>query len=228
MISMVRVPFDSYDFFGHLAAGTLLLGVGTAASGTHDLIVGDLSLLSQALLLLGAYILGQAVATPAKAVLEDLIIKRILGVPTKNLLSEQRPRMVGLLFPGYYKPLPSGIRTQVRAAIGEHSEEDDETLFLKARYSKSVVENDEVLRRLQVFLSRYGFARNVSFSGLLGAIFLFVTCLITIQCSLVPLAWALLTVSLLLFYRYLKFYRLYALEVLTVWASSRQEIGSRD
>src|ERR1700681_2539083 len=107
---MDRIPFDPYDFFGYLASGLLLVVGMDLVFGFPHILGQDLKAVETTLLLLAVYIAGQMIATPAKALVEDGIVDKILGRPNVNLCRQKRPWLRWLLFPGFYKPLPTQIR----------------------------------------------------------------------------------------------------------------------
>jgi hypothetical protein len=74
--------------------------VAPACIRTGDLKRTDSDIIESALLLLAVYVAGQMVATPAKALLEDVLVGRILGRPTANLLRE-KTTWTRFLFPGF-------------------------------------------------------------------------------------------------------------------------------
>jgi hypothetical protein len=214
-----RIPFDPYDFFGYLASGLLLI-VGM------DLILGfphvsgqDLKVADTILLVFGMYIAGQLIATPAKAVLEDGLVDKILGRPSVNLFRAKRPWVRWLLFPGFYKPLPAQIQARIRAkAESDNAPEIGEAFFLHVRYSPEVLANEKLMGRLEIFLNKYGFARNLAFTSLLVGAALLVKSSMTYCPDLVRYGWTALVVGVLLFYRYLKFFRQYSYELFNTYS----------
>jgi hypothetical protein len=165
---MNRIPFATYDFFGYLASGLLLI-LGT------DLVLGfprvfgqDLRPVEVMALFLAVYVGGQLIATPSKAVLEEGLVEKVLGRPNVNLFRQKRPLVRSLLFPGFYKPLPPAVQERViTRAASEGIADPGESLFLHARYGPDVRADEKLLARLDTFLNLYGFARNLSFTSLL-------------------------------------------------------------
>src|SRR5262249_54722361 len=96
----------------------------------------------------------------------------------------------------------------------EGIEEVGEALFLHVRYSPIVTTNDKIINRLSTFLNQYGFHRNLSFASLLVAVGLIVKIKTsTVDPELVTYARVAIIGSVLLFYRYLKFFRQYSYEL---------------
>lgn len=139
---MDKIPFDPYDFFGYLASGLLLLVAAQQLLGFPRVVGSGLGFLDSALLLLMVYVAGQIVATPAKAILEDLVVDKILAPPSVVLLADRKPPIKAFLFPGYYKSLPEATRRKVleKAANAGVSLRGEE-LFSQVRYGRDVVNN---------------------------------------------------------------------------------------
>lgn len=217
---MNRLPFDPYDFFGYLASG-LIVVVGM------DLILGFPKVLGQefktvdaAILILGIYVAGQIVATVAKAALEDGLVKKILRSPTVNLFNEKKPVVRGVLFPGFYQPLPSHIRKKVlekartKGVVGH-----DEGLFLEVRYSREILGNEKILKRLDSFINQYGFSRNLAFVSIVLGVGLLVRGSALSSTELLEYGGTSLIVGIAMLYRYLKFFRQYSYEIFNTYGS---------
>lgn len=220
---MTRIPFATYDFFGYLASGFLLVIGMDVALGFPRILGQNLTPVEIVALLLAVYVAGQLIATPSKAVLEDGLVEKILGRPNVNLFREKRPTIRGLLFPGYYKPLPSVVRERVLSrAGGEGIADPGEALFLHVRYSPEVRADEKLLGRLDTFLNLYGFARNLSFASLVvGAGLAARAGWPGTNPALRQYAATALVVGLLLLYRYLKFFRQYSYELFNTYARSK-------
>lgn len=221
---MDKIPFDVYDFFGYLASGAVII-VGIELIFGFPYVLGqELKLLDSLLLLLAVYVSGQLVATPAKALFEDIFVGKILGRPSINLFQEKKPRIWGLLFPGFYKPFPEQTRQRILAkAEGDGVKGTGEDLFLYVRYGPVVLQDQRLMERLNSFLNKYGFSRNLSFSALLIGVALLVRISFwpTIDANLTKYAITALLVGILLFYRYLKFFRQYSYELFNVYARAK-------
>jgi hypothetical protein len=221
---MDRIPFDPYDVFGYLAAGFLVLVGLQLTIGFPPVFGRDFKLVESVALLLAAYVAGQLVATPAKAILEDLLVGRILGRPSVNLLQETPPRLGWLLFPGFYVPLPPDARRCVlEKAKAEGVTQPGEDLFLLARYCPLTLGDSRLMGRLGAFLNQYGFSRNLSFAALVvGIAMLLVPAVLP---GHEPQLWkygiTILVAGVLLLYRYLKFYRQYSYELFNTYARAK-------
>jgi hypothetical protein len=157
-----RVPFNVYDFFGYLASGLAVLLGMELILGFPELLAEDLTVVETAALILGAYVAGQCIAAPARLVLEDGLVDKVLKRPSVNLFRDRRPIIRRVLAPGYYQQLPEIRRKKVLdRAKGEGIDGKGEELFLHVRFSPDISENATVMGRLDNFLARYGFARNL-------------------------------------------------------------------
>ena len=216
---MNRLPFDPYDFFGYLASGLLVVVGMDLVLGFPQIISQELTTVETALLILAVYVSGQLVATPAKALLEDLVVDKFLQRPSVNLFRRHTPRVRWMLFPGFYNPLPNVIQQKVlKKAESEGVNGTGEALFLHVRYDAAITGNEKLIAKLGSFLNKYGFARNLSFVSLLVGIAL----LIKYYSNPIPIflqyGLSALIGAVLLFYRYLKFFRQYSFEMFNVYA----------
>jgi hypothetical protein len=217
---MKELPFDPYDFFGYVASGLVLVVVSQLTLGFPNVFGADLKPFDVAVTILGVYILGQIVAGPAKSFLEDLLAKKILGSPTQNLLHPTRRRIAKRIFPGYYTPLPPGIRVKLAVKIADSTSDhsDSESIFLSIRYAPEVLTSETLISKLNTFRDQYGFARNVSFSLLFAALSFALEGHLKGSAKLTHFSAAAFGAGLFLLYRFLKFYRQYSYELFNAYA----------
>ena len=215
-----RMPFDPYDFFGYLTSGLLVLVGMDLVFGFPCILGKDLKVVEAGLLVIAIYVTGQIIATPAKAILEDGLVDKLLGRPNINLFRTRKKSLQSVLFPGYYKPLPEKMQLVVlKKAEVAGFKETGEDFFLYVRYNPVILQNQRLMDKLGSFLNKYGFNRNLSFTCLLLAIAL----LIKIgyvgnpDPQLLKYAVAALVAGILLFYRYLKFFRQYSYEMFNTY-----------
>jgi hypothetical protein len=221
---MDKLPFAPYDFFGYLASGFALLAGFQLAFGFPPVFDRQLTVVESLFLLLIVYVVGHVLATPAKAFWEDFVVDRLLRRPSVNLLREKRPLFRGLLFPGYYKPLPSSIRTAVLDRV--HSEGvsgEGEDLFIHIRYSRDVRMDDKLIARLDAFRNQYGFNRNLSFTGLLVGGILMVRAHFVHSAEMRFYGIGAAVLGIFLLYRYLKFFRQYSFELFNHYRPAPQQ-----
>lgn len=212
---MKEIPFSPYDFFGYIASGLTLVILSQLTLGFPNVLSSDLKPFDIAITLLAVYIAGQIVAGPAKAIFEDTIVHKVLGSPTKNLLGHNHPRLLKLIFPGFYTPLPAVIRARIAAKLAalELSSSDPEGIFLTIRYSPEVRSDASLIAKINLFRDQYGFNRNVSFSLFFAAVCFAIAGHMRGDPVLIHYSLAAFITAILLFYRFLKFYRQYSFEL---------------
>jgi len=216
-----KIPFGLYDFFGYLASGLLIVVGMELVFGFPPILGRDLTVIETAILILGVYVAGQAIATPAKLVLEDGLVDKVLRRPNVNLFREKRPFVRKLLAPGYYQELPE----QRRKMILDRAEKEGvtgtgEDLFLLVRYSADIRDNQAIMDRLNRFLANYGFARNLGFTSLVVGIAILARPLVVEDPDSAQVKYGIvaLVAGVLLVYRYLKFFRQYSYEMFNAYA----------
>ncbi len=140
--------------------------------------------------------------------------------PTRNLLGSKPPRLLKLIFPGYYKPLPAVTREKIATKIEalQLTSAETEGIFLTIRYAPEVLGSDSLIAKINTFRDMYGFNRNVSFSLLFAAVCFFSAGHFKGSRPLVRYAIAAFIAGTFLFYRYLKFYRQYSYELFNSYA----------
>lgn len=223
-VQMNQLPFSVYDFFGYLAAGVVVLAGLTAAFVGDEPFQEPPSLLVGILLIITAYVTGHIVANLAGDLLERRLVRNHLGAPTDMLLgSRSAGRVASAILPGYSTPLPDAMQDQIRTLAGNRS---GEALFF---HCHAVMKSDSAVQsRLQTFLNLYGFCRNMTLALLIAAICLAGGLLIrTAETGPdVGPGWWLGAAGLAAFgmlYRYLKFYRQYAVELFTSYAERKDK-----
>jgi hypothetical protein len=223
-----KVPFDVYDFFGYLASGLVVLFGMEMVLGFPQVLSQDLTVVEIAALILGAYVAGQCVAAPARLVLEDGLVDKVLKRPSVNLFRDKRPFWRRLVAPGYYQQLPADRRQKVLdRAKDEGVTVTGEELFLHVRYSPEIRANATVMSRLDNFLAKYGFARNLGFTALVVGVAMLANSYFTDGPNphLTQYGVTALIAGLFLVNRYLKFFRLYSYEMFNIYAKGKAEDG---
>jgi hypothetical protein len=219
---MNQLPFSVYDFFGYLASGVVVLaGLTTAFIGYEPLQTSP-SLIVGLLLIIAAYVIGHIVGNLAGDLIERRLVRNRLRPPTDILLGSHNPgRVVRAVLPGYATPLPSRVQDQVKDLAGSR---DGDALFF---HCHAVMKSDPVVQgRLETFLNLYGFCRNMALALVIAAICLAIG--LTLDTAEtgpdVPPGWWLaagVLAAVGMLYRYLKFYRQYAVELFTSYAESK-------
>lgn len=213
------LPFSTYDLLGYLASGLAVLGAIQLATGALPLFGHEHGALESTAIFLAAYVVGQVVAALSKPVLEDGIVHKFLGAPSVNLLSSCGRGLSPRLFPGYFKPLPESVRQRViDRAAGEGSTATGEALFLHVRFRDEIRKDESLMKRLDVFLAQYGFARNMAFALLAIGLTLLVCARFIHRANLPLYAVLSLTIGAGMWFRYLKFFRQYSYELFNCYA----------
>lgn len=221
-----------YELFAYIASGFSALAVFDLAGSSEIILGADWNASSGIVTLLFSYILGQIIAAPSKAIVEQWIVAKLFLAPSIVLMGRspklrKRIFLKKTLFREYYTPLVDHMRTRI-----DRSETSDaaqgEALFWRAF---AVAKQDSIAYlRMQIFLKLYGFCRNMAFIGLSGSLVIFVSILLEhggLGSELLSderIKWVFLTqiIGIGMFHRYLKFYRLYCLETFQAYASSIQ------
>ena len=221
---MNRIPFDPYDFFGYLASGLLVVVGMEVTIGFPHILGQDLKIVDSAVLLLAIYVAGQMIATPAKALLEDGLVAKLLGRPNVNLFRVKKPWVRGHLFPGFYKSFPEQTRKKIQArAQSQGVTGTGEDLFLHVRYNPDILENDKLMAKLDAFINKYGFCRNLSFTSLTVGIGMTIMTMFghSVDPELKRYTITALAGGVLLFYRYLKFFWQYSYEMFNTYGQGK-------
>ena len=205
---MDKIPFDPYDIFGYLAAGLLVMVGMDVLFGFPHVIGADLKLVEGGVVVLMAYVAGQLVAGPSRLLLETLLVGKLLKRPSVNLLRKKRPWVRWLLFPGYFEALPGPIADRVLdKARAAGISEPGEAMFVHIRFADETLANERLMKKLDAFVAKYGFSRNLAFTSLALAAAFFVKNRIAPSPELVKYGATAAVGGVLLLYRYLKFFR---------------------
>lgn len=226
---MSRIPFTLYDFFGCLSAGFILLAAGDYAFSLRWLLNDGLRPVAGVFWIVAAYITGHIVANISGWALETKIVREVFCSPEETLFWTHKQRGWRSLFSGYYRSLTREIRERV-LDMSERRVEIKEPTRALFFHCFAVVMRDQFTRdRLGTFLNLYGFCRNSCMALLLGA------GLLILGFGSDPwresgvgnhIQWAIpaaLVASIGMFYRYLKFFRDYTLEVFRSYAESGEK-----
>jgi hypothetical protein len=222
----MKIPFSAYDFFGYLASGFFLLVAIDYAFNGGRLLEEEHSVAYAIFWVAVAYVAGHVVAHLAGAVLEQGVVRKLLRSPEESLFDEQRPGgLLPRVFLGFYKPLPPETRRTVlqKAEKVAGIATPGRGLFF---HCHPIVMREEVAQeRLGAFLNLYGFCRNLAVTMILCVPILIAGAYLVDSpesaLSRHRLLWAgaALVAAVFLFYRYLKFFRHYTVEVYRVYAA---------
>lgn len=221
---MSKIPFSAYDFFGYLASGAIVLAALDRIAGS-EFVGSDWTVAEGFLAVIAIYVAGHAVAQISSVIVENGIVRRLLRSPEEWLLSASAPSVRSKLFPGHYKPLPAETIARIESVrLASGAPKDPRAFFFHAH---RMAENHPVTQdRLAVFLNLYGFARNMSLALIVACGMLLLGSWASGTIARRPtgpwLWWSLaaLAGAVVMFYRYLKFFRAYTAEVFLSYATT--------
>jgi hypothetical protein len=219
---MDKLPFDPYDFFGYIASGLLIIVGMEMVFGFPQIMNRDLTAIQIAVLILAVYVAGQAVATPAKFILEDFVVGKILKKPSTNLLRSKPPLIGRLIFPGFFHPLPTSVQEVLLTSVtSDKKQPSGEDLFIFVRYDSKILNNENLMKKLDAFRDKYGFNRNLAFAAFIIGLSLFIKSQMLGDFVALKYGIASIIIAVLLFYRYLKFFRQYSFEMFNTYARNK-------
>ncbi len=227
--------FSDYDVFAYVASGLSALVVWDSIFSTHYVLGVQWTVASGTLTIATAYIVGQILAAPSGWLIERRFVHYVLFRPSVILMNGRnlgwRRFLKKTLLQDYYTPLDAGLQRKVRerATADRNEEVTGESLFWCA--FPIAKQDPNVYARMDGFLKLYGFCRNMTFVGLAGAGFFAVNAVLdwmrlgwsnhVVQ----QLRWALLAllVGFGMLHRYLKFFRLYNVEIFVAYSEASSE-----
>jgi hypothetical protein len=214
-----RIPFRVYDFFAYLSSGAVLVSAWDWLYGPHFVLQEKLPAHILALALLLSYVVGHAASNVSAFLFESLIVRKLLGPPSRVLMGAAAPPGVRWIFAGYYRPLDLETRERIerRATAAGIERAEGEALFQLA--FARLARDAGVLSRLDEFRDNYGFARISALAVLLVAAAMSITRW-TGKAHL-PISWiaTCAVLGIVLFYRYLKFFRQYTYHLLVLFSA---------
>lgn len=224
--------FSDYDVFAYIASGLAALVIWDIVFLTRYILGANWTVASAVLTIVSAYIIGQILAAPSGWLIERRLVNRVLFPPSVILMSSRKLGWRRFLkrsaLQDYYTPLNARLQQKVRsrAALESGSDVSDEDLFWCAF---PVAKKDaSAYARMESFLRLYGFCRNMAFVGFIGAGF--VAANAALEWVSVgwsehvgqQFRWALLAwlIGFGMLHRYLKFFRLYSVEVFVTYSEA--------
>ncbi len=213
--------FSDYDVFAYLPQGFMALAAVDYLFETKIVLNAGWDVPKGLLIVFGAYVVGHLIANPSAKIIERWVVRGLMKQPSIHLLSDKKgPRILRMIFADYYTPLSEPLRKEVLEKLGvkDPNQVDGETLFWTAY---PLAKRDEYTKeRMSTFINLYGFCRNICFIAGLTALALVVLLGWAKWVSGNPLdsdkiavAISLAAVAFMMFQRYLKFFRLYSVEV---------------
>jgi hypothetical protein len=205
-----RSPLTDYDTWACLTPGFVLLATGDHVLGLGWIWRDTWTTVAGIFAVACAYVAGQTCASVASFILERGLVHRVLCPPSLTLLDPAAgPAWARAIWPSYYKRLaaPAPERLRERAAAAGAAGSGDATF----QWAYSVAREDKLVgERLATFINQYGMARNTALAGALCAL-----TLLFLGNSKTDLYWsgAAFFSSYIMLIRFLKYYRLYTVEL---------------
>lgn len=200
---MDKMPFDVYDFFGHLFSGALLLLTFAYLVQNEWPVKFDPSLAEGSFWVMMSYIVGNVNAHFSAWLLEAKLVKAI-GAPEEVLFMAKGRKW----FRNYGRALPESIIGQINKKYERlaQTKEHGEAKYLFC-YHAVKEECPQTLLRTNRFLNLYGFSRNISFAfGIIGLMLVCAFFFGGLNVDILALSIGSFAASVIFFFRYLKFY----------------------
>jgi len=214
-----KIPFSNYDFWAYLSAGFLFLFAVDQVAGTGLLAREKWTVVQGVIAVSAAYAVGQLAASLSSLIFERIFVGKFLGFPRDVLFGYPKAwKWFRPLFPGYFNYLPERTRQLAlekgqAAGVPGHGD----ALFLAA-YSHARG-TPVVLAKMENFLNLYGFCRNTALVAFVDAGLLYWSYRWgTGPATFLHWSWAACALGVGMTFRYLKFYRNFAVEVFTSFA----------
>lgn len=217
-----KIPFTTFDFWAYLSAGFLFLFVADQVAGTGFLAREKWTVIQGVVALSGAYVVGQLATSISALVFERILVGKLLGYPPDVLFGYPKAsRLIRPFFPDYFCYLPDRTRQlalEKGQAAGVSGSSD--ALFLAAYTNARAT--PVVFAKLETFLNQYVFCRNTALIAFVDAALLYWS----YRWGAGPVdhlhwSWVAVALGIGMTFRYLKYYRNYAVEVLTSFAHSK-------
>ncbi len=219
-----------YEAIGYLISGLLILGACEAAHDGRWLINRDWPPSRISLYMTMAYSIGQVVAALSRILIEQTFVRKCLRMPADVLLTSALPRPRTwryVLFPAYFQPLDDADRHRIlQAALRDGVSGSGHAIF---DHACAIVERDESMhRKVEVSQQVACLWRNLCLGLVIVAAILISGMLWhSVSSTWGKSDWRKLgycTLALLeavgMLYRYLRFSRRHAVEVLTSFAAT--------
>lgn len=218
--------FSDYDIFGYLITGLAAFGLFDLF-GNHQIVIQSSWTISSAVItIVAAYVAGHLISGLAAAIIDRGLVRRYFGKPDRLLFTRPKKSKLNSFlqwaFGEFFVPLPADMRERVikRAKLSQAQKKDKnvgEILFYRAW---PYIKREQIAySRLETFLKLYHFCRTVSFLAVISAIAIPFSAYNGMTRSLfiqehpaISIVLA-LVIAFGMFRRYLRFFRLYSVEV---------------
>lgn len=220
--------FSDYDIFAYVVSGFATLLVIDFTVATHLVLGANWTVSEGLIVVVAAYVAGQIIAAPASLLFERGLVRKALGRPIDWLMKLRQPEglrrtLSRTILAEYFAPLDRCTRERLSNTMKSEGIDSGEELFWRAF---PTVKNDETgYARLESFQKLYGFCRNIAFVAFCGGIALFFKALGSLGLPDGAAfrefggSAAAFVIGAGMVLRYLKFRRLYVVEVLTTFCA---------
>jgi ethanolamine transporter EutH len=219
---MAGIPFKDFDFWAYLSAGFLFLFTLDYILKTSVFTKESWTVVQVVVAASAAYVVGNLASSISSTLFERMLVGRFLGPPRQILFGAVTgPKVLRVLMPEYFEALPPNTRNKALEkgrTLGVTG--PGEELFWPAY--DAAKNNAVAMVRLQSFMHQYVFCRNVALVAFVDAAMLAGSHL-GFTAPKDNLWWAAgaIVAGIGMLFRYLKYYRLYAVEVFTSFAYSK-------
>ncbi len=153
--------------------------------------------------------------------MEDIAVGKLMLPPGEVLWAQRSRPVLARLLPGYYAPLEASLQQRVTSKVLAEGAPalGGEELLQHIRSHERIRADSALTARLQAFLKRSGFARNLSFvAGAFGVTVLLVSPFQADGARTLLALFAVIAAGML-FVRFIKLYRRHAMELFEGYAS---------
>lgn len=221
---------SDFDVFAYLATGLAAMAAWDEVFGTTWVIGANWNVAQAVITIPIGYVLGHIIAGPAGYLIERKLVPRLFGEPKRILFGESHRGIHGWLqrnvLMEYYTPLDPGMRQRIitRAEHEHKPVKEAESLYWTAY---AVAKRDEqTYRRMEIFIRLYSFCRNIAFTAAMAMTGFLAAALwlwwrqgwSEMVGAKLWLALFAAMVALGMLIRYLKFFRLYTVEVFVAYS----------
>ncbi|MHA1251034.1 MAG: hypothetical protein ACTSRP_13660 [Candidatus Helarchaeota archaeon] len=230
----LKISFNRYDYFGLILPGVLLLtsvlfiipqevyiGLGNSLESYKDLKFAFIFLIGIILIFI-SYLIGMIISSIGSWLIEGYIIKKKLKYPSYNLFNDSDSKW----FESYKKSYSSTFIEQFNKIYNEYyngiSFQGDDKFIVCFTYVKEKC--PITYSRLNIFLSMYGQYRNLTVCFLIICSFYTIYFIFTINLFILIIILLSSGFSIVCFYRFLKFFRIYSDEIFRTFYMHRYDI----
>lgn len=217
-----KLPFTTFDFWAYLSAGFLLIFVADYVAGTGLLSRESWPIVQAVVAVSVAYVVGQLVASISAIFYERLIVGKVLGYPRDVLFGKAKAStLIQRAMPEYFRPLPEKVQLAALRKASEFGEDEPGERLFWAAYSHAR-DLPAVMAKVDTFLTQYNFCRNIALVALLDSAILFWSHFFrAAPQENLNYAWLALIVGIGMSFRYLKYFRLFSVEIYVSYAHAK-------